>query len=164
MLSVQLNKKNSIVSFLFLLSLVFSVSAQNMEARKIHELGDFTCEDIKVRLDYFALEIRNFPTAKGFIISYEGKHSFYSNTKKSYVFRLPKFGESSFINQKTMDYLFLTRGLPKDKVLFINGGFREKYTLEFWIVPRGAKSPEITPTLTRINYQKGKLLDLCGEY
>lgn len=153
--------KRQFINLLFLISLVFSVSAQNMKARKIDELGDSTCEDIKARLDTFAYEVADFPQAKGFIISYEGRYNYDSYGKNvGSKFQLPVLGESVYRNNLIKQYLVESRGISADKLLFISGGFRENYTLEFWIVPAGAKMPAPTLTLDKTTYRKGKFRSL----
>ncbi len=51
---------------------------------------------------------------------------------------------------------------PSEKIVFIEAGFREKLTIEFWLVPLGAEPPKPNPTLKKMKYQKGKPLDLCS--
>jgi hypothetical protein len=53
------------------------------------------------------------------------------------------------------------RRFPKEKVLFISGGFRENHTVELWVVPNGANPPKATPTLESMKYRKGKPVNMC---
>jgi hypothetical protein len=60
--------KKTIVGFIFILVIAFSVSAQTEEARKIDETTDFCCEDTITRLDTFLVELQNNPGTKGYVI------------------------------------------------------------------------------------------------
>jgi len=54
---------------------------------------------------------------------------------------------------------------PMEKWLFINGGFRENFEVEFWLIPNGAAFPKPTATLETMTYRKGapRKTD-CGDY
>jgi hypothetical protein len=44
---------------------------------------------------------------------------------------------------------------------FVVAGFRENFTVEFWIVPNGVTPPEPSPTLTKMKYRKGIPAKFC---
>lgn len=130
------------------------VSAQAEESYKFEELviEAGSCENLLRDLDYFALELQNNPTAKGYIIYYGGKtYDFYESPKS----RLPRRGEAEFRAKSIKRYL----RFDSERNVIVNGGYREKFTFEFWIVPDGAEPPKPTPTVkaTEIKFRKGKI-------
>jgi hypothetical protein len=56
-------------------------------------------------------------------------------------------------------YLVDTRGVDAKRIVVINGGYREEWTAELWIVPKGATPPNPSPTLAAkdIRFRKGKI-------
>ena len=53
------------------------------------------------------------------------------------------------------------------RIVWVNGGYRENLTTEFWIVPNNADAPKPTPTVKEkeIKFKRGKAkkLDLRCE-
>jgi len=156
----------------------FDVSAQAEGAREKEEattmkeeatmtdiFGTFSCEDIKTRLENFHVILTEEPKLRGVIILYEGKQAkyIYNREGKSAIRYIPpSFGESAFLTQEMQEILIFKK-LPIENFLFIDGGFRENFEVEFWIVPNGAKMPKPTPTLETIKYRKGVPLKIeCG--
>ena len=137
------------------------VSAQNKEARKTSEDEELTCEEIDLWLRNLESDLENEPGATAFIIFYEGKHGIYYPEKEKYL--LPRFGESAARTQTMQTRMSFLR-LDRKKFICIDGGFRENYTVEFWIVPDRATPPAPTPTLEKMKYRKGKPADICREY
>ena len=153
--------------FLFCITIIIfcfsSVLAQAKEAYKFQELvaGAGSCEIALRDLDYFALELQKNPTAQGYIIFYGGKtYDFYEKPKS----RLPRRNEAEFrarIAEGRLKWL----GVDSSRYVIVNGGFREKFTFEFWIVPAGAQVPKPTPTVQakEIRFREGKAKgDLWG--
>jgi hypothetical protein len=103
------------------------------EAREFDEYGQIRQEDQEPRLDNFAIELQNDPTAVGYIIAYGG--------------RAAKAGSAQRAADKAKDYLVKKRGLTPDRVLTLDGGRREEAAFELWLVPAGADLPHPTPTL-----------------
>jgi len=156
--------KKQLFSFLLLLSCAVSVSAQTKEARKITEFDSYSCDDLLVRLDYFANDVRKESNVKGFVIVYEGRYSKTVNNKGENELKtfLPRFGESAYRIQLMQNHLLNFRGFSKEIFLFVSGGFRENHTVELWIVPNGANPPKSSSTLEDIKYRKGKPENICA--
>ena len=150
--------KKQLHILILVVSLVSSILAQTKEARKIDEFGSIPCEELRARLDSFLSELQNNPQTKGFVIVYEGKYFYPDFNKyppekiKTY---LPAFGEAQLRTQAFINH-FKWRNFPSDRYLFISGGYREKHTVEFWIVPNGAKPLRPSPTLDKMKFRKGK--------
>ena len=147
--------KKQFLSFLFLLSLVVSVSAQEQASRKISEMPSlWYCDPLIMTLDTFLLELQNNPQSNGFIFYYEGKYD-NGEEKSKRKMLLPRRGEADFRMQIIRNHIKLRRQNP-DRIFFINGGFRDEQKTEFWIVPEGSKLPIPEPTLEALKYRKGK--------
>jgi len=130
------------------------------EPRKFDEFGDICCEDEKARLDNFAIELQNNPEARGYIIFYGGQRypsCWYGGRR--YNARRPRFGEAEARVARIKPYLVNLRGFSPDRIVVVNGGFRESWMAELWIVPSGAQPPTPTPTLQRqdIRYWRGRV-------
>jgi hypothetical protein len=103
------------------------------EARKMDEYGKLLAKDENARLDNFAIELQNDPTAEGYIIAYGG--------------RIGRAGDGQKMADRAKDYLVKKRGLAADRVMAMDGGFREEQTVELWIVPSGAQPPTPSPSV-----------------
>ena len=112
-----------------------SAQANNQVARKFDEFGDALVTDIKARADNFAIELQNNPAVKGFIIVYRSRRD------------VP--GISYRYAHRIQDYLVLTRGIEKGRVVAVDGGEADCLMQEFWIVPPGT-----TPTPRSGAYQR----------
>jgi hypothetical protein len=109
------------------------VIAPTAPARKIDEYGNIRFNDEKARLDNFAIELQNDPTAQGYIVAYGGRRG--------------RAGEAQRRADRAKDYLVNTRGIDPSRIVTVDGGFREDLTVELWIVPSGATAPANSPTV-----------------
>ena len=90
-------------------------------------------DDQKARLDNLAVELQNDPSATTYVIAYGGRTS--------------RIGIAGLLGSRAQDYLMTARGIDGSRIVVINGGFREEDCVELWIVPRGATTPQPTPTV-----------------
>jgi len=152
--------EKQLFSFLLLLSFVFSVSAQNKEARKIDEFAIIPCGDFMARMDSIFAELQNSPDSKIYVVYYGGRYrkenvwnkkiKNFNKLKLKYSHREDglNWAKSIPIYLTTQTYYpTTTRNLLKDKIILINGGFQENTEVEIWIVPKDAESPIPTPTI-----------------
>jgi hypothetical protein len=102
--------------------------------KRFDEFPSVAFDDDKARLDNLAIELQNNPGSTGYVIAYAGRNS--------------RAGEADRMGRRAIQYLTTTRGLSADRVVFINGGYRETNSFELWLVPQGAAPPSPTPTLT----------------
>ncbi|MBX7171795.1 MAG: hypothetical protein K1X72_12615 [Pyrinomonadaceae bacterium] len=142
--------------------LFFSQIAFSQAATKIDEIGYFSCGD-NYRLDLvYQNEIKAKPQNKIFIIFYEGQRDYqnfnYKTQKYETVIEKPKFGNALNRAKEIPLYLKMVYKVPNDRFVLVNGGFRQKFVMEIWSVPKDASLPKATPTLERkeIKFVKGK--------
>lgn len=102
-------------------------------SRKLDEYGDIGLADERVRLDAFAEEMRNDPTAQAYILSYAGRRA--------------RVGEAQKRGERARSYLRDVHGVEEDRVVVVDGGHREERAVELFIVPSGATPPPATPTV-----------------
>jgi hypothetical protein len=131
--------------------------AQNSDkAKEFDKFGNICCEDEKAHLDNFAIHLMNEPGAQGYIIFYEGRR--YASCYNSRP-RIPRRGEAEARAARMKPYLVESRGMDANRIVVINGGYREEWMAELWIVPNGANPPKPTPTLEAkdVRFRKGKI-------
>ncbi|HZB43848.1 MAG TPA: hypothetical protein VE360_01320, partial [Pyrinomonadaceae bacterium] len=70
--------------------------------------------------------------------------------------RRPRKGEAAKRAARIKQYLVGTRGLDPERIFVIDGGHRESWTAELWVVPGGANPPAPTPTVQAEDIRYGK--------
>ena len=90
-------------------------------------------DDQKARLDNLAVELQNDPTTTTYIFAYGGRTS--------------PVGQADRLLARSRDYLVSQRGVDAARIVLVNGGFREEDCTEMWVVPRGATTPQASPTV-----------------
>jgi hypothetical protein len=103
------------------------------KARKVDEYGNIKFNDEKARLDNYAIELQNDPTAQGYLVCYGG--------------RTGRTGEAQRRCDRAKNYLVSTRGIDASRIVTVDGGYREELTVELWVVPSGATPPPNSPTV-----------------
>lgn len=111
-----------------------SASTRDPVCRLFDQFGAVNGCDVRARLDNFALELQNDPTAQGYIIVYNGAR----RTRRNYAQELA---------DASKNYLFSQRGVSPDRIVTVDGGRRQELATELWIVPSGAVPPMATPTV-----------------
>ena len=136
--------------FILITVLVAAHVQANSPISKFDEFGDINCEDEYARLDNFAIQLQNEPSAQGHIIFYGGRR---------FRGRLPRVGEAAVRSGRLKPYLVNRRGIPADRVVVINGGYRESFQIELWIIPFGSAGPgpHSTVPVSEIKFRKGKV-------
>ncbi|MGH9944553.1 MAG: PKD domain-containing protein [Pyrinomonadaceae bacterium] len=103
------------------------------DARRFDEYGNIRRNDVKARLDNFAIELQNDPSAQGYIIAYGGRRSY--------------AGEAQERADFAKNYLVNTRGIDAGRIVTVDGGYKEEASTELWIVPSGANTPTASPAV-----------------
>jgi hypothetical protein len=98
--------------------------------------------DMFGRLDNFAIQLTNDPRVTGYVISYAGKISTRS--------------EGRTLANKARDYVINKRHIPPNRVVAIDGGFRQVTELELYLIRANLPAPSPKPTLssTRVTIKK----------
>jgi hypothetical protein len=142
--------------------LLICVCAQAAAAQaapwKVDEYGNICCDDEKARLDNFASVLQNDPDAKGYIIYYGGRRRTYPYCHSERT-ALPVRGDAAARARFLKPYMVATRGVDPGRVLVLHGGYREEWTAELWIVPKGAAPPSPTPTVDsrKVRFRRGRV-------
>jgi hypothetical protein len=93
-------------------------------ARKFDEYGNIRFNDEKARLDNFAIQLQNEPTAQGYIIGY-GSCDAEGQTRAN----------------RAKDYLVNTRGIDGGRLMVVDGGCLPELLVQLWVAPQGAMAP-----------------------
>jgi hypothetical protein len=87
----------------------------------------------KQRLDNFVIALMEEKGRVGYIIGYGGKRA--------------RVGEATERAQRARNYLIKVRNFPEGQLKAINGGYKEKSSVELYIVPPGGCPPASTPII-----------------
>ena len=102
--------------------------------KRFDEFPSVARDDDKARFDNLAIELQNNPGATGYVIAYAGRNS--------------RAGEADRMMKRAADYLSTTRGISRERIVTVNGGYRESNSFELWLMPQGAEPPRATPTVS----------------
>lgn len=109
------------------------------------EYGDITFEHSTGYLDLLAQRLRDDPGSRPYIIAYAGRQAYVN--------------EASDRAEQAKRYLIDKHGIEVDRIVTVDGGFRELRSVELWIEPFGSiASPFASPTLRpeEVQLLKGK--------
>jgi len=118
------------VRLLFLLLIVMSsvAFAQTQETPKPVKLDEFEAATngyVKMKMDYFYVELNNNPASQGYIINY--------GTDREIAIR-----------RKQISVSIAWRKFDGSRITIVDGGFRDSVKSELWIVPSGADNPQLS--------------------
>ena len=108
--------------------------------------------------------MKNTDDTKGYIVIYEGK-SAGENYKDGVLIGSGYFLPTRDAAQKTrkkIKEILSASGIKSNRIIFIKGGGREYFSVDFWMVPNGARPPKATPTVKKIEYRKGQSQGFCS--
>lgn len=97
--------------------------------RSFDEFPAVTRNDEKARLDNFAIELQNDPSANGYVIVNPGEHG--------------RAGEVQTHSTRIVDYLVNYRHLDGRRIITVVGPARPDLMIHLWICPQGS-APEVT--------------------
>ena len=95
--------------------------------------GDLSWEDEKAHLDNFAIAMQHDPELVGYIIVFAGRRAC--------------VGEAKDRALRAKKYIVETRGIQKNRIKRIDGGYREELTVILQPSPRGKPKPTPLATL-----------------
>lgn len=96
---------------------------------------DIPFEAEKSALDNFAIGLLEDPEKKGYIVAYAGRRRCAAEAQERAA--------------RAKNYLVNERGIKPERIATIVGGHREEFTVELYLVPRGAPAPTPTQTVTQ---------------
>jgi hypothetical protein len=102
--------------------------------QKFAEYSNISLASERRRLGDFAKLLRRFNSTQGHIIAYAGKNA--------------AAGEANRLADRAKNYLVKSRGIKPARLLTIDGGHREKPTVELYIVPLGVTPPAAAPSVS----------------
>ena len=106
---------------------------RSLVAREFDDCSGCSYDDQKARLDNLAVELQNDPTTTAYIFAYGGKTG--------------PAGQGDKLLTRARDYLINHRGIDASRLVTSIGGFRERDSVEVWLVPQGATPPKPSPTV-----------------
>jgi hypothetical protein len=145
-----------------LFCLLFAVSTFAQEAQIFDSFEAIPCDEYLGRMDNSFVAVRNNPSAKFYVLIYEGKEWTYNRRKNKSELTFPAYGSADAKIWAIKKYMAI-RKLPVNRFMFVKAGFRDETTVEIWTVPPGAASPKPTPTVTKMKYRKGKANGFCTD-
>lgn len=107
--------------------------AQAGSAERFDSYGRLPTDDEAARLDAFYEKLRTHPNVRGYLIGYNDD----TGSRGTFLRRL--YGDER--------YLVELRGLEANRLFTLDGGYREKFTIEMWLVPNGSLPPPPSPTV-----------------
>lgn len=111
----------------------YSLFVDRPGPRKLDEYGSLHFTEERLRLDQFATELQKEPTAKGYILVYDRTDTLRTEARER--------------AEKARNYLIKEHSFQEEQIVVMNGGYREKRSVELFIAPDGAFPPRPTPTV-----------------
>lgn len=151
--------KTKYVCVLVLLMLSISVDGQaQVVPQKVEEFGITNCDDWMARSESLSSKMREDESSLGYIVYYGGRVNI-QPYGSPYTKRLPRRGEAFARASAIKSRYVNTFGIDENRIILLNGGYRENWTVELWLVPKGARPPLPTPTVkeSEIRFRKGRI-------
>jgi hypothetical protein len=121
------------------------VTAADQPSQKIDQFDGLDWEGAMARLDNFALELNSIPNSIGVIIVYGGRRG--------------RRGEAQAWGKCLKDYVVSRRGISADRIVLVNGGYRDSIVVEIWQSVSKESLPNPAPTVDPkdVKFRKGKI-------
>jgi hypothetical protein len=103
-------------------------------SRNFDEYGDVPFSEEAAHLDNFAIELQSDAVSLGYVVIYGGRRAL--------------FAEAQTRGSRAKEYLVKVRGLKANRVIALDGGYRDSFTVQLFIAPPGAAAPLPMPTLS----------------
>ena len=124
---------------LLLCSLLLPIYAQEAEGKEPRKVDSY---DDKIRsgeaeqwhLEDFLRALAKEPDAKAYIIAYGGREE--------------SPGKARRYAARAKNYMVEARGVDPTRIVTIDGGRRDEFIVELWLVPNSARPPRPEPTVT----------------
>jgi hypothetical protein len=135
------------VGLLILLLIAGTKSVAAQQPQKLLELEELNCECELAGLDYIANQLMTEQSSIGYIVIYGGRQNITTDEIRVRGARMKR-------------YLTENLGISKERLVVIEGGYRERLSIEFWLGSRDTGRPTITPTVDArdVIFLKGRAL------
>lgn len=141
-----------------LLLVLFASVVAGQQPQKVDEFEAYTCDDLIARIDNFVIHMKDIPNSKGLVFLYEGKYRELRTLANGETHRVPirpRRGEIAG-RKALIQRFFRLRRFDVKNVDFVEGGYRNFHTIEFWVIPFGAPKPKPTPDRRTMKFRAGK--------
>jgi hypothetical protein len=108
-------------------SCAVSIPVPEAKCRKFDEFPDISRNDEKARLDNYAADLQNDPTATAYIVVHPGRSG--------------KPGDVHRHTTRIVDYLVNSRLIDARRIVTLVGGARDELLVELWTCQQGATPP-----------------------
>jgi hypothetical protein len=125
-------------------------------ATKIDEFEEVPCDHHLAYMDHLISESSKNPESMVYVFVYEGRER--GSTWLKWVLPPRHQVEARIASMKAY---FRQRKFAANNFVFLNGGVRRSLTVEEWLVPAGAKTPQPTPSTRRIRHRRGRARGFC---
>jgi hypothetical protein len=115
------------------LCLLFVINAQADSIRKFDEYRKLPFSDEIPRLDNIAIQLQQEPDMIAWFIIYAGQKACVGETRSRAI--------------RAKNYIVSKRGIQADRIMWIDGGYREELTVEIWLLPRRLGRPYAFPSI-----------------
>ncbi len=95
---------------------------------KSDSYGILPIKEEQARLDHFAVVLKNRPGTMGYILSY--------------LARRVSARAARAVGERAKAYLVKDQGIDANRVVLVEGGFKDELTVDLWLVPTGATPPD----------------------
>lgn len=128
-------------------SCVLSVNSECSLAPMIDQYSAVSIDQERKHLDRMAQQLKSGSSESiGYIVSYAG--------------RMACINESEWRAKRARQYLIESHSIPSSRLVIVEAGFRETWTVELFIQPRPACGPLPNPTLVNTD---ARVRGRCGE-
>ena len=103
--------------------------------------GPLTANE-KAALDECALRMKQDPSWQACILFYSARKNITGQSKKA--------------ADNAKNYLVTRHGIDPTRILTLDGGYKEKQTIELWFMPDGAAPPKANPTVKSAKLQTSR--------
>ena len=119
-------------------SCLLTVDPKCLVLPRMDQYGDISVDEENKHLDRFAETLKASPPETiGYIFSYAGKNAC--------------IYEADWRGKRSLQYLTEKHNIPSNRLILVNGGFRDAWTVELFIQPNSACGPLPTPTRKRVD-------------
>jgi hypothetical protein len=101
--------------------------------RQFDEYGPLSWSDEKARLDNAAINLQHDPNVVMYLVAYGAPTGC--------------VGEALARNRRARFYLVRTRGVRSNRVITVDGGYREESSVQIWLWPWDWTKPDAQPTV-----------------